>query len=200
MNSTTAFESSLNRKAFRLLLKDCAAGLYQQMYFLGKDIMHARGNQLIQFGFVRSPSCGLKGTSCYTLETETVIVELYGSCACCYTDATRVAFLRNKTRFYHWLPEERCVAGLWTEEDIHAGSPESLFQATVPLLRWWLEYEAWILSRLGDAYREACFKEWRKVNKSKSWLPPQEAMRWVEAFLEQAGEHLRAKHFMIAGR
>jgi len=57
--------SSENQK-LRLLLKDCASGFYQQMYFLGKDVSHCCGNQLIEYGFEKSPSTGLTGTSCYT--------------------------------------------------------------------------------------------------------------------------------------
>jgi len=186
------------RKALKLLLKDCAEGLYQQMYFLGKDVRHACGNQLTQYGFVKTPSQGLKGTSCYTLEMGSVTIELYGSCACCYSDASSVAFLRPRSRMYHWLPEGRCVAGLWTQDDLDAGTPESLFQAATPLLRWWLEYEQWILERFGATYREGCFKEWKKVNKHKSWLPPEEALQWVECFLLHGGSHLRPKQFREA--
>ena len=59
-----------------LLLKDCANGFYQQMYFLGKDVIHPRGNQLQAYGFVKSPSKGLKGTSCYTYEADLRTIEL----------------------------------------------------------------------------------------------------------------------------
>jgi len=183
------------RKAFNVLLRDCADGMYQQMYFLGKDVSHASGNQLRAYGFAKSPSQGLKGTSCYTLETERATIELYGSCACCYSDDSSVAFLRTKMRLYHWLPEDRCVAGLWTNEDIETGSPESLFQGATPLLRWWLEYEHWIMDRLGETYRQECFLEWRKINKRKSWLPPQEASRWLALFLKNGGSHVRPRHF-----
>jgi len=183
------------RKAFQLLLKDCAAGFYQQIYFLGKDASHFRGNQLQEYGFVRTPSQGLKGTSCYTFKTKGTTIELYGSCASCYSENASVAFLRSRSRFYHWVSEDRCVAGLWTKADIETGTPESIFAAVTPLLQWWFEYEQWINDRFGETYREQCFREWRKINKSKSWLPPQEATRWLEQFLKNGSAHVRPKHF-----
>jgi len=183
-------------KKLRLLLKDCAQGFYQQMYFLGKDVTHKNGNLLVQSGFVKSPSQGLKGTSCYTLETDHQTIELYGSCACLYTRDSKVAFIRLKNRFYHWLPERRCIAGRWTDDDLEAGTPESIYQSLIPLLRWWLGHEAWIAQHLPPSYRNTCYKEWKKVNSSKSWLPPAVALDWVQGFIEQGAIHPRAKNYI----
>jgi len=102
---------SSDHKKLKLLLKDCANGFYQQMYFLGKDVIHSNGNQLIEYGFVKSPSKGLKGTSCYTYESTEGTLELYGSCAGYYSTESRTVFLRKRCRFYQWLPNHRLVAG-----------------------------------------------------------------------------------------
>ena len=91
----------------RFLLADCAKGFYQQMYFLGRDVSHPDGNQLQAYGFSRTPSMGLKGTSCYTYESANSIIELYGSCAGVYADDLRVVFLRKRCRFYQWLPDHQ---------------------------------------------------------------------------------------------
>ena len=40
--------SAIDSKRLRLLLKDAAQGFYQQMYFLGKDVIHPAGNQDIE--------------------------------------------------------------------------------------------------------------------------------------------------------
>ncbi|MEM6334478.1 MAG: hypothetical protein AAF823_14180 [Planctomycetota bacterium] len=178
-------------RVLRTLLRDCAAGFYQQMYFLGKDVVHDRGNQLKDFGFVRTPTRGTEGTSCYTLEHDAQTIELYGSCACCYAHAASVAFIRTRCRFYGWLPQDRCVAGLWEEDDLEVTAPEAMFESVKPLLHWWLDYEAWVGQRHGHTYRQLCFEEWRKVNKRRSWLPPQDALRWVDEFLTKGCAHCR---------
>jgi len=193
MKLATPVSPDICNKKLRLLLKDCAQGFYQQMYFLGKDVTNKRGNQLLEYGFLKSPSKGLKGTSCYSLESSDQIIELYGSCACLYKDDVQIAFLRLKSRFYHWLPECRCVAGLWSDNDIDAGTPESIYKAITPLLQWWLEHESWISERFDPRYREACYKEWKRVNSRKSWLPPEEALHWVEDFLTNGADHTRPK-------
>ncbi|MEM9294532.1 MAG: hypothetical protein AAGA57_01915 [Planctomycetota bacterium] len=180
------------------LLRDCAAGFYQQMYFLGRDVEHWQGNQLKRFGFIRTPCRGLGGTSCYALETATYTIELHGSCACCYARASSVAFIRIRSRFYHWRADHRLAPGLWNEDDLQAPSPSKLLQSLKPLLRWWLDYERWIAQQHGPAYRDECFEEWRKVNKRKAWLPPADAPRWVERFLELGAAHARPKHFPTA--
>ena len=185
-----------NEKSLRLLLKDCANGFYQFMYFLGKDVTNAQGNQLEEYGFVKSPSQGLKGTSCYTYESEECMIELYGSCASFSFGGEKVVFLRKRNRFYHWESDERCIAGLWSDEDIRLGPPQELFQAMLPVLSWWVDYEAWISSRFGHEYRERCHREWGKVG--KPWLEPQAAVQWVEDFMTQGAEQVRPRRYALA--
>ena len=138
----------------------------------------------------------MKGTSCYTLKTLSQTIELYGSCACCYTEEGNVAFLRKTGRFYHWLPEHKCVAGLWEDIDVNTGTPKSLFKAIKPLLEWWLEYEQWINAQLGLKHREKCFKEWGNVKMQKPWLPPKEALSWVKSFINNESLQVRPKKFL----
>ncbi|MBK1831079.1 hypothetical protein JIN77_10105 [Verrucomicrobiaceae bacterium R5-34] len=178
------------------LLKDCANGFYQQMYFLGKDVVHPTGNQLSAYGFEKSPSRGLKGTSCYAYDAGDHRIELYGSCAGVYSASSQLVYLRKKGRFYHWLPEHRLVAGCWSQEDLDAGKPESLMTALRPLLQWWLDYERWIEKRHGQAYRERCYHEWSKIKSQSPWLPPAAAMAWVAEFLEKRGQTTRPKQFV----
>ncbi|MGC6467726.1 MAG: hypothetical protein ACON5N_19260 [Akkermansiaceae bacterium] len=63
------------------VLRDLANGLQQQMFFWGQDVVRPERNLLVEQGFSRSPSRGLKGTSCYRREWQGGHVELYGSCA-----------------------------------------------------------------------------------------------------------------------
>ncbi len=186
--------SVANSKKLRLLLKDAAKGFYQQMYFLGKDVIHPAGNQLESFGFVKSVSRGLKGTSCYTLERESGTIELYGSCAGVYAGANKAVFLRTRCSFYRWIPEGRAVAGLWQPRDIINQDPYTMLQLIRPLLTWWLEYEAWINQCHGKTYREYCYKEWTKVKNAKAWLEPGLATLWIKRFTELEDQHVRPKH------
>tara|TARA_B110000908_G_C10231567_1_gene440887 strand:+ start:993 stop:1622 length:630 start_codon:yes stop_codon:yes gene_type:complete len=186
----------MNDTKFNLLLKDCANGFYQQMYFLGKDVIHLKGNQLQAYGFVKSPSRGLKGTSCYNHESSSRTIKLYGSCAGLYTDLASVVFLRKRCRFYRWVPKQRLVAGKWSQADIQLVGPDAMYISLVPLLRWWVAYEGWVEERLGKMYRELCFAEWSKVNGKAIWLPPIAANEWVKQFLELRGMHVRPKQFV----
>lgn len=183
-------------RKLRLLLKDCAKGFYQQMYFWGKDVTHSTGNQLQAYGFKKSPSKGLRGTSCYTYQDHDTTIELYGSCAGYYTDAANMVFLRRKCRFYEWLPEERVIAGRWSQDDIQLHNPEKMLSSLIPFLKWWVSYEKWILQRLGKEYREQCHAEWTKVNKKRSWLPPTSALQWVEDFIKNQEAQLRPKCYI----
>ncbi len=187
---------AVDARRMKLLLRDCAAGFYQQMYFFGKDVSHPSGNKLSEYGFKRSPSEGLKGTSCYTFEAEELTIELYGACAALYTKASRVVFLRERCRFYEWLPEHKLVAGRWSQSDIGIEDPDKAFESLVPLLGWWLEYERWIEGNLGMGYREECYKSWKKLKSRPAWLAPRIARKWLAMFIEKQVGQLRPKHFV----
>ncbi|WP_156817128.1 hypothetical protein [Rubritalea marina] len=188
----------IDEKRLRILLKDCATGFYQQMYFLGKDVMHPSGNQLEAFGFKKTPSKGLKGTSCYTLERDGLSIELHGSCAAAYTHEGSVVFLRKRNSFYSWLPEEPVVPGKWTQDDIRRQPPCKMLESLCPLLEWWIEYEAWIADRLPASYRKFCQSEWRKLKSMPVWLTPETAPRWVEGLITNKDQQARPRHFELA--
>ncbi|WP_143183685.1 hypothetical protein [Rubritalea squalenifaciens] len=177
------------------MLKDCAKGFYQQMFFLGKDVIYPGGNYLQKFGFEKSPSKGLKGTSCYTADWGGGIVELYGACAGYYGDGSKVVFLRERCRFYHWLPPERLVAGMWTTDDVQASSANVMFDAVWPLLNWWLEYEEWIEQQLGADHRKRCYAAWKKLKSAKPWLEPEKVTGWLQHFLDESSRAVRPKHY-----
>jgi len=185
----------ISDQKLRLLLKDCANGFYQQMYYWGKDVLHPKGNLLREYGFVKTPSKGLRGTSCYSLEFDEGVIELYGSCAAYYSDECNMVFLRKRCRFYEWLPEHRLVAGRWSQDDIQVGDPDAMLKVLKPFFNWWLAYEKWIEQRIGGDYRQQCFIDWGKVKGKPAWLPPESAMSWVEDFLKLGSSHVRPKHY-----
>lgn len=186
---------AIDEQKLRLLLKDCANGFYQQMYFLGKDVIHPGGNQLQHYGFKKSPSRGLKGTSCYTCKFNEGVIELYGSCAGFYSSTSKAVFLRKRCRFYHWRPNHRLVAGDWSQDDLQIQSPEVMLALITPFLQWWIAYEKWIESRWGRLYREQCFTEWSKIKGKTTWLSASLAGQWVQQLIELKDTHVRPKHF-----
>ena len=183
-------------KKLKILLQDCARGFYQHMFFLGKDVINSKGNLLLKYGFEKSPSKGLKGTSCYSLTTDTQTIELYGSCAGVYSDDSQIVFLRERCKFYHWLPEHHLIAGQWSLDDVNLGSSESIFTALTPLLEWWVDYEKWIQENFETQYREQCYKDWSKIKSRPSWLTPELATEWVSKFLEKRELMTRPKKLL----
>ena len=86
-------------------LRDLSEGIQQLMYFWGLDVIHPEGNFLIEQGFDRSPSKGIKGTSCYRCSWQNGYIELYGSCAGWYGCGNGFAFIRPKRRCFIWLSD-----------------------------------------------------------------------------------------------
>ena len=185
-----------NSSTLRVLLNDCAKGFYQEMYFLGKDVLHPQGNQLKDFGFSRAPSQGLKGTSCYTLETPQGVIELYGSCAAFYGAHDHIVFIRKKERFYHWLPQERLIAGQWEQTDLKSPPPHQMAKSLIPMLEWWAEYEQWIGQRFDPSYRQACWRDWKKVKSKPPWLSPCQVRPWIRQFIDKQQDAKRPQQFL----
>ncbi len=67
-------------RPFSAILRDFSAALVQQMFYWGMDAAHSGGNIFQKRGFCKSPSSGLKGTSCYSLPWEGGEIFLTGSC------------------------------------------------------------------------------------------------------------------------
>ena len=86
---------------------DLAEGIQQQMYFWGQDVIRPEGNFLVEQGFVRSPSEGAKGTSCYRLPWQNGHIELYGACAGWYGMGRTLPCLPSVPRLAALLREGR---------------------------------------------------------------------------------------------
>jgi len=177
--------------------RDLAEGIYQQMFFWGQDVLRPEGNFLVEQGFVRSPSTGLKGTSCYRLEWQDGHVELYGSCAGWYGRDGGFTFIRPRRCCAIWLSgEETPIPGEWQAEYIDKNTPKSeLYQASLPFIDWLISYEKAVLARFGTAYREDNYRKYRKVPKSKAWVEPTVALRWFQCFYETPEQLVRPKNF-----
>ena len=178
------------------LLRDLTAGLRQQMYFWGRDVIHPNGNLLMKRGLSKSNSSGLQGTSCYGVGWRGGWIELHGACAGWYRpDGGSFVFVRPLGRCLHWLGEHPPVPGVWPTDLLETPDPESLYQLAQPFLDWWLDYEAWIARHHPPRYREDCFRRLKSLPKSRTWLPPVAAQRWLADFKANPASLRRAKHF-----
>ena len=174
--------------------RDLAEGLQQQMFFWGQDVIHPRGNQLVQNNFHRLPSKGLTGTSCYRREWQDGHLELYGSCAGWYGPDGGFAFIRPRKRIVIWTGKTTPTPGLWQPEFIKRGfKKEELYASALPFLDWLIDYEETILNRCGREYRNKNHYCYDQVPKATSWLHPEAALRWFTLFRQRPNEIVRPK-------
>lgn len=181
-------------------LKDVATGLYLQMYYWGRDVLHPGGNLLVEHGFRRIAKEGAHGTSRYQRELEGGILELHGHLAGWYPaegGGPGMIFVRQR-RVCQLCGEVLPVradqvdeARIWTP----AGSSEwaQLARVTGTVLKWLVEYEAWVDSQLGSCHRAAQYREYQMLPKRHWWLPPEAARNWYAAFAAEAGAVPRAR-------
>ncbi|MBB5349955.1 hypothetical protein HNR46_000176 [Haloferula luteola] len=195
------------------LLRDLSAGLRQQMYFWGRDVVHPVGNLLVHAGLSRSPSPGLQGTSCYTRPWQKGSIQLHGACAGWYGEQGGVVFIRPLGHCVGWRMSTPPTPGEWSREHFESLSPDSLRHRIQPFLEWWIAYEETLLSLrplhsthpssslLGAGYRDRCFRAFRQLPRSRSWLPPRDALPWLRHFRDRTPGLPRAKRFSagIAG-
>ena len=175
--------------------RDLSEGIQQHMYFWGSDVVQPEGNFLIEQGFERSPSKGVKGTSCYRLPWQNGHIELYGSCAGWYGHGNGFTFIRPKKRCYIWLSEEITpIPGDWQDELILKGAPtEELYKASLPFLDWLIFYETSVLDHFGSVYRTQNYIDYQKVPLAKAWIEPGLALRWFRCFRETPEKLVRSK-------
>ena len=168
------------------MLGDFSAALGQQMFFWGRDVLTG-GNLLLDYGFERLPSPGLKGTSCYRLKRQCGCIELHGACAGWYPEdpTTELGFLYVRTL-------GRCSAHRRKEPIVpgeYEGLPlihetRSILAAARAFARWLCEYEMWVQEQQGPAYRIACRQMLARLPKGKPWLPPAQAISWMQSFAQ----------------
>lgn len=175
--------------------RDLAEGIQQQMYFLGQDVIRPEGNFLVKEGFERSPSRGLKGTSCYRLAWQDGHIELYGACAGWYGRGKGFAFIRPRQRCVVWRSDEVTpIPGAWRNELIDKRATKNeLYQASLPFLDWLISYEKTVIKHFGSAYRTLNYRDYKKVPKAKAWVEPAIALRWFQCFRESPEKLVRPR-------
>jgi hypothetical protein len=182
--------------------RDLADGIQQQMFFWGQDVLHPAGNLLVSQGFSRSPSTGIRGTSCYRREWQNGHLELYGSVAGWYGPKGGFSFVRPKRKCVVWLPsDETPVPGAWQVDSINrAASRAELYDASRPFLNWLIAYESEIFGKFGSCYRDGHYRKYGKVPKNRVWLPPARARQWFQMFLMAPEALVRPRQLMPEAR
>ena len=180
----------------RGLQRDFTAALGQQMFFWGRDVISPKGNLLCEFGFNRRPSEGLDGTSCYSIEYDGDVIELHGACVGRYSKhEDGFLFVRNLRKFFLYPNAEPPHPGFYAKEHLRSDSPTDLYRASCRFLDWWLEYEEWIAETTPPGYRETCFRHFRNLPKSKSWLPPERGISWLREYRDNPASLRRAREW-----
>lgn len=179
-------------------LRDLAEGIQQQMYFWGQDVLRPEGNFLVEQGFQRSPSTGIKGTSCYRREWQNGHIELYGSCAGWYGENQGFTFIRPWKRCVIWRSGETTpIPGSWQKELIDSSATKTdLYLASHPFLDWLISYEYAVLAQFGRAYRQHTYWKYSKVPKAKAWIDPARALQWFQCYREKPEELIRPKKLL----
>ncbi|MEM6278095.1 MAG: hypothetical protein AAF733_01355 [Verrucomicrobiota bacterium] len=185
---------SLSHSAKVGLLRDFTDALGQQMFFWGRDVLHPRGNLLCHFGFDRRKSQGLDGTSCYRMDYEEDFIELHGACVGRYSKSdSGFLFVRNRKTCFLYGADEAPDPGFYAKEFLRTAPVSEMFDASLRFLQWWLEYEAWVHRVTESGYRDRCFRMFRKLPKSKPWLTPDQARKWLRSYAESPETLTRAR-------
>jgi len=165
----------------RVLLADFAAGLRQQMFFWGRDVL-TDGNLLLKHGFHKHRSEGLQGTSCYCKPWEDGMIELHGACAGwypCEGGQCGFLFIRHAKRCYVHHRTTPVVPGEYDFKEFDSRDLGELTRSSRIFTAWLAEYDVWIIKQMGRAYREECHAMFCKLPTSKPWLEPEKARRWI---------------------
>lgn len=191
---TDPTKPALSNSAKLGLLRDFTDALGQQMFFWGRDVLHPRGNLLCHFGFDRRKSEGLDGTSCYRMDYDGDLIELHGACVGRYSkEKSGFLFVRNRKGCFLYESDEPPAPGFYAKEYLRSAPIDEMFDASLKFLRWWLEYETFINQATERGYRDRCFRMFRKLPKSKPWLVPDQARKWLRSYADSPENLSRAK-------
>lgn len=184
-------------RPFSAILRDLSAALVQQMFYWGMDAAHPGGNVFQKRGFRKSPSLGLKGTSCYSLPWQGGEIFLHGACVGWFPEGKKGGFLfiRRTGKCHIWMGTELPVPGEWPLASLAPVSVKEHATAITTFLSWLLEHEENVRREMGEAYRAACHRKYRSLPKSRQWLAPADGEAWLRMFLTNPAGTSAAKRF-----
>lgn len=184
-------------------LNDFTAALAQQMFFWGRDVVQA-DNLLIEAGFEKRPSLGLKGTSCYRFPWRQGFIELHGACAGWFpstaTDFVGFLFIRADKRCYTHCLDDAVIPGSYDYQQLSSGDFRQVLAAARRFAEWLCEYESWIQRRMGKEYRRGCWEMYSKLTASRPWLEVELAQHWLRRFADGDARLERARILRVRER
>jgi len=181
-------------------LRDLSAAFMQQMFFWGMDAALPAGNLFVKRGFTKTPSPGLKGTSCYSLPWNGGEIFLHGACVGWIPPDGKAGFIfiRPKGKCLRWIGIQSPVPGKWPSGKLATLCLSDDLPAISTFLAWWLDHEAWITGEMGSVYRTNCFRKYKTLPKSKLWLAPADGIAWLDLLMENPATAPRAKRFSLS--
>lgn len=181
------------------LINDFSKALGQQLFFWGCDVLHSKGNLLCEFGFEKYKREGVSGSSCYTTTFNEDIIELHSLCVGRYSKSTpSLLFTRRHRQCWVYDDNSPPPPGQYDPSLINKSSIEMIDTATRSFLEWWLEYESWISTATRPEYRVNCYHAYKRFTKSKSWLPPEDGLPWLQRYMHDPSTLPRAKQWKQA--
>jgi len=179
-------------------LNDYTAALGQQMFFWGRDVLTQQGNLLLQYGFQKHESAGLKGTSCYRKAWRGGFVELHGACAGWYPQPSESTpgflFIRTDFRCFAHHETEPVIPGTYDYKKLTSGNLGTLSQSCRNFADLLVDYETWNKRAMGPGHRLECYAMSSKLPAGRTWLRPDIALAWLRGFAE--GQNIpRAKEW-----
>ena len=155
--------------------------LDQQLWCVGRDILHADGNALLRYGFERvRPPPGETGSSAYVLPLrEGGHCVLWGFAVFCGSPALGVGMLLRRHPFAARLAHTPTLPlPLWRAEQLPttapARTPDTLrlsCRLGASLARTLAAYERWALTALGDEHRARCEAERPRAVRRRQTIP-----------------------------
>ena len=177
------------------LLNDFSKALGQQLFFWGCDVVHPDGNLLCEFGFEKYRRNGVSGSSCYRVTHDSDVVELHSLCVGRYgIGSHNLLYSRHNTQCYVYEGNTPPSPDNIDRTLLHT-SVDQLEVASRRFLEWWLTYEHWIASRTHAEYRANCHRSFKKVTKTRLWLRPNDALSWLQMYMDSPTSVPRAKQW-----
>jgi hypothetical protein len=183
----------------RGLIRDFTDGLAQQMYLWGRDVRHPDGNALVRAGMQRIARINNEGegSSLYRLERNQGWIELHGFCAGWRPhdpQANGMLYIRRCHRIF--LACGSMIPGRYDMSRLRSGTADEILLTGETFLRWWVDYEKWVVQELGADWRKDCWRDYVKLRHARPWLSPVQAVDWLLEFLEKPLQTPRPRHLI----
>ena len=65
----------------------------------------------------------------------------------------------------------------------------------LPFLDWWLGHERAVARLAGVRYRMECFRQFKKLPKTRAWLAPDNALGWITGLRDSPETLPRANRY-----